>query len=161
MDAGKIIDMSKRESWPDPVLRVKDAMDFHATVMHEGIVAGGFAVFSLQTGIPVTNDLYPSRGAARRIAEKSTTDALLIIEAQPDGMTYREADAVLRYERTLFAQGFRTPDEFETEENSGILSMPRTGYDRARMIKQLVSGKQITPDNRPYGNLPAAFRRKG
>jgi hypothetical protein len=76
------------------------------------------------------------------------------LQVQPDGMPYHEADAVLRYERTLVSAGVRTPDHFETEENSGLLSMPRTKHDRERMIKQLVSGKPLYPAGTPYGNLP-------
>jgi hypothetical protein len=151
--------VSERDNYPDPVLRVKDAMDLHAIAMSEGATAGGYAVFSLQTGVPITNDLYPSRGDARRMAEKRTTDALLILEAQPDGMPFREAEAVLKYERVLYSTGHRTPDSLETEQNSGLMSMPRTKSDRRRMVKQLVSGRPITPDG-PYGNLPH-FLRKG
>lgn len=145
----------ERLKWPDPVLRVKDAMDLHA-------VAGGFgyAVFSLQTGVPVTMDLYPSRGAARKAAERRTQDALLILEVQPDGMPYREADAVLRYERALWSSGVRTPDSLETEENSGVLSMPRTRNDRRRMAAQLRRGKPLYDPSVSYSNLPH-FLKKG
>ena len=140
--------------YPDPVRRVKDEMDMHA-------VAGGFgyAVFSLQTGKPLSHNAFPSRAAARRNAEKKTSDHLLILEIQPDGMTFREAEAVLHYERTLVSRGVRTPDEFETEENSGMLSMPRTAHDRARMIQQLVSGRPLMPEGMPYGNLPSFLRK--
>jgi|SRR5579862_1209697 len=144
----------EREKWPDPVRRVKDQMDIHAIAMSEGIVEGGYAVFSLQTGVPVTGRLYPSRGEARRDAEKRTTDHLLILEAQPDGMPYNEADAVLRYERTLTSAGIRTPDTLETEQNSGLLSMPRNRHDRRRMAAQLKRGKPLYPDYVDYTNLP-------
>lgn len=147
---------TERLKWPDPVLRIKDEMDLHA-------VAGGkgYCAFNLQTGKPLSRgNTFPSRAAARRNAEKRTMDHLLILEVQPDGMAYREADAVLRYERTLIAAGVRTPDHFETEENSGLLSMPRTKHDRERMIKQLVSGKPLYPAGTEYGNLPA-FNTKG
>lgn len=146
----------ERLKWPDPVLRIKDEMDLHA-------VAGGrgYCAFNLQSGKPMSRgNTFPSRAAARKNAEKRTMDHLLILEVQPDGMTYREADAVLRYERTLISAGVRTPDHFETEENSGLLSMPRESWDRARMIKQLKSGKPLYPADVPYGNLPA-FTKKG
>jgi hypothetical protein len=145
--------MSERDQWPDPVRRVKDEMDMHATVIMEG-GERGYAVFSMQDGRPITHHLYPSRGAARRDAEKHTTDYLLIIEAQPDGMPYREADAVLRYERTLNNMGARTPDVLETEENSGLLSMPRNRHDRRRMARQLVTGRPLYHESVSYGNLP-------
>src|ERR1700733_581083 len=135
----------EREKWPDPVRRGKDEMDLHA-------VAGGsgYAVFSMQDGRPITHDTYPSRRDARRFAEKLTTDFLLILEVQPDGMPYREANAVLCYERSLNAAGVRTPDQFEDEQNSGMLSMPRTKHDRRRMAKQLISGKPLLPEGLPY-----------
>jgi hypothetical protein len=146
----------ERLKWPDPVLRVKDTMDMHAVAGGHGYVA-----FSLQTGVPQSPFAFPSRRLARRDAEKTTTDNLLIIEIQPDGMPYREAAAVLRYERTLISQGIRTPDEFETEENSGLLSMPRTRHDRRRMAAQLRKGQTASlPADVPYGNLPY-FLRKG
>jgi hypothetical protein len=146
----------EREKWPDPVRRIKDEMDLHA-------VAGGsgYCAFNLQTGKPMSRgNSFPSRAAARRNAEKKTMDHLLILEIQPDGMPYKEANAVLQYERTLISAGVRTPDEFETEENSGLLSMPRTTYDRRRMRQQLVSGRPLMPEGMPYGNLPH-FLRKG
>lgn len=146
---------TERLKYPDPVLRVKDMMDLHA-------IGGGrgYVPFSLQTGVPVTrNATFPSRKAARKYAEKRTTDALLILEIQPDGMTYREAEAVLKYERSLYSMGIRTPDVLETEENSGALSMPRTKFDRQRMAQQLLSGTPLTPEGIPYGNLPYFFRK--
>jgi hypothetical protein len=144
----------ERLKWPDPVLRIKDAMDLHA-------VAGGsgYAVFSLQTGKQLSNSTFPSRATARKHAEKRTMDHLLILEISPDGMPYREADACLRYERTLISAGVRTPDVFETEENSGLLSMPRMPSDRQRMARQLIKGKPETPDGVPYGNLPYFLRK--
>jgi hypothetical protein len=146
----------ERLKWPDPVLRVKDTMDLHAVAGGRGYVA-----FSLQDGKPQSPFAFPSRGLARKEAEKHTTDHLLIIEIQPDGMPYKEAAAVLQYERTLISQGVRTPDEFETEQNSGLLSMPRTRHDRRRMIAQLKKGKSAAlPADVPYGNLPY-FLRKG
>lgn len=142
--------VSERDQWPDPVKRVKDAMDLHA-------VAGGrgYAVFSLQTGHPLTGDTYSSRGEARRFGERKTTDHLLILEVCPDGMPYREAAAVLQYERQLINAGVRTPDSLETEENSGLLSMPQNRHDRRRMAAQLKKGSKLTPDDVPYGNLPS------
>jgi hypothetical protein len=146
---------SERAQWADPVLRVKDEMDMHA------VTGGyGYAVFSMQDGRPLTHDLYPSRARARAAGERQSQDHLLILEVQPDGMPYREADAVLRYERVLNSVMRRSPDSLETEENSGSLSMPRTAHDQRRMIRQLASGAPLVPDDVPYGNFPAAFQRK-
>lgn len=147
--------MEERDKWPDPVRRIKDFMDMHAVGGGSGYVA-----FSLQTGKPYSgHNTFPSRGAARRNAEKKTRDHLLILEIQPDGMTYREADACLRYERTLVSAGYRSPDSLETEENSGVLSMPRTKFDRQRMARQLLSGRPLLPEGMPYGNLPSYLRK--
>lgn len=145
---------SERLKWPDPVLRVKDAMDLHAVGGGRGYVA-----FSLQTGVPQSPFSFPSRALARREAEKHTSDHLLIIEIQPDGMPYNEAAAVLQYERTLISMGVRSPDVLETEENSGLLSMPRNRHDRRRMAKQLKSGRPELPADVPYGNLPFFLRK--
>jgi hypothetical protein len=144
----------ERAKWPDPVLRIKDAMDMHA-------VAGGFGyvAFNLQTGEPLTGEGYPSRALARREAEKKTMDHLLILEIQPDGMPYKEADAVLRYERTLISAGVRTPDVFEDEQNSGLLSMPHRPHDRRRMASQLKRGKPLYPNGVDYSNLPWFLRK--
>ena len=136
--------------WPDEVKRICDAMNMHTLAG----MSGGYAVFSLQDGRPVTHDTYPSRGHARRMAERRTQDHLLILQVQPDGMSPQEAAACLRYERTLISAGVRTPDHLETEENSGLLSMPLHPHDRQRMIKQLKAGKPLYPESVPYGNLP-------
>jgi hypothetical protein len=140
--------------WPDDVKRVKDAMDLHAVTGDHG-----YAVFRLATGEPVTRDAYPSRADARRMAERKTRDPLLILEIQPDGMPPNEAAAVLKYERTLRDMGWRTPDTLETEQNSGILSMPRTRHDRKRMAAQLIKGTPLYDPATPYGNLPHFLRR--
>ena len=142
-----------REKWPDPVLRIADEMGMHALA----IMAGGergYAVFSMQDGRPLTHDLYPSRARARQAGEKLTADFLLILEAQPDSMPFNEAAAVLHYERQLNNAGMRTPDSLETEENSGVLSMPRNRHDRRRMAKQLITGKPLYHESVSYGNLP-------
>jgi hypothetical protein len=142
-----------RDKWPDPVLRIADEMGMHALA----IMAGGergYAVFSMQDGRPLTHDLYPSRARARQAGEKLTADFLLILEAQPDGMPFNEAAAVLHYERQLNNAGMRTPDALETEENSGVLSMPRNRHDRRRMAKQLITGKPLYHESVSYGNLP-------
>lgn len=144
----------ERLKWPDPVLRVKDTMDLHAVAD-----ASGYAVFSMQDGRPITMDTYTSRGEARRFARRKTQDLLLILEVQPDGMTYREANAVLMYERTLNNMGVQSPDSLEDEANSGALSMPRTRHDRRRMAAQLRKGSPLYPAQVPYGNLPNLIRK--
>jgi hypothetical protein len=145
-------------------------MNMHASVVAFGggemFASGyGYAVFNLQTGIPVTHDIYPSRGDARRIAERHTTDQLLILQVRPDGMPFREAQAVLTYERALISAGLRTPDFMETEENSGAMEMPHRSWDRQRMARQLRNGKPLTPEGVAYSNLtpkgiPPVFLRK-
>jgi hypothetical protein len=152
--------MNERDKWPDPVRRVKDEMDFHAVAMSAGGGEGGYAVFSMQDGRPLTHDLYPSRREARRAGERQTTDFLLILEAAPDGMPYNEANAVLCYERALNNMGVHSPDSLESEENSGLLSMPRNRHDRRRMAAQLKSGKPLYPESVSYGNLPSQRKVK-
>lgn len=140
--------------WPDEVKRIKSAMDMHSLAGSKG----QYAVFSLADGRPITNDTYPARGIARQFAERKTNDGLLILEVSPDGIPFNEAQAVLNYERALYSGGFRTPDVDWENQNSGLLSMPRTKFDQKRMIKQLTSGKKIMPDDVTYGNHPA-FRK--
>lgn len=136
--------------YPDDVRRVKDALDLHAVAGN----AGKYIACRLDDGRPVTHDCYSSRGEARRFAERKTTTPLLIVQVQPDGAPLNEVAAVLKYERGLWAAGWRTPDTLETEENSGLLSMPRTKADRKRMARQLLSGRPLYPSHVPYGNLP-------
>jgi hypothetical protein len=138
------------DQWPDEVKRICDAMNMHTLAGS----AHSYAVFSLQDGRPITNDVYPSRAQARRMANKKTQDHLLILEVQPDGMQPNHAAACLKYERTLISAGVRTPDHFETEENSGLLSMPLNRHDQKRMVHQLKTGKPLYPESVPYGNLP-------
>jgi hypothetical protein len=130
-------------------------MDLHALAgkAHE------YAVFSMADGRPVTMDTYPSRAAARRYAQRKTLDLLLIIEVLPDGMPYREANAVLMYERTLNNMGVQSPDSLEDEANSGALSMPRNRHDRRRMAAQLKKGSPLYPAHIPYGNLPNLMKK--
>ena len=156
----------ERDRWPDPVKRVKDEMDFHAVAISAGGIGLSdqstypYAVFSMQDGRPITHDTYPSRAEGRRICEKLTTDFLLILQVSPDGMFYNEANAVLLYERGLNQMGVRSPDSLESEENSGILSMPRNRHDRRAMAAQLKKGKPLYPDHVTYGNLPSLRRAK-
>jgi hypothetical protein len=141
--------VNERDKWPDPVRRMKDHLDLHAVARQRGYVA-----FNLRTGEPVTGDAHTSRALARKYAERKTMDALVICEIQPDGCTYQEADAALRFERALNSRGYRTPDSLETEENSGALSLPRTRYDRKRLARQLLSGRPLYPEGISYTNLP-------
>lgn len=145
----------ERLKWPDPVLRVKDAMDLHALAG----MAHRYAVFSMQDGRPITMDTYVSRAEARRFASRKTQDLLLIIEVLPDGMPYNEANAALKYERTLNNIGVQSPDTLEDEANSGALSMPRNRHDRRRMAKQLKTGSPLYHPGISYGNLPNLIRK--
>lgn len=143
------------EKISDEAKRILDAMSLHA-------IAGSHGYFAckLSDGRPVTNDVYPSRGTARRFAEKITSDPLVILEVQPDGGSAKGCQAALDYERVLYSRGFRTPDSLETEENSGLLSVPEFAHDRNRMIRQLVAGKPLVSPEVTVSNLPAALRKR-
>ena len=143
------------EQISDDAKRVHDAMALHA-------IAGatGYFACKLIDGSPVTNETYPSRRDARRNAEKRTSDPLIILEVQPDGGSPRICQVALEYERMLYSRGFRTPDTLESEENSGLLSIPEFAHDRRRMANQLISGKPLVDPRVAVSNLPAAFRKR-
>lgn len=159
---------AERDKWPDAVKRVKDEMDYHATMGHYGFVA-----IAIADGVPLDHTAYPTWAEAVKAA-KWDRDNYMFPEIQPDGMpTYREANAVLEYARTIHGMGHRIPDPTDPRmANIGELasSMPRTAHDRRRMASQLAIGSPLVPSDVPYGNLhnipgkgnvPPAFLRKG
>jgi hypothetical protein len=146
---------------PDCAKRVKDELDMHA-------VAGarGWVVFALADGTPLDHTAYPSWNDAVRAA-KWNRDRYIFVEIQPDGCpSYREAAAVIHYARTLSRAGFRIPSP-DWEAGPLAASMPHQPADRARMVRQLVSGRPLVPGGYAMSNLPAerhlpaAFARKG
>lgn len=143
--------------WPDDVKRVKDAMDMHAVAGARGWVA-----LALADGRPLDNAAYDSWNDAVKAA-KWDRDRYIFLEIQPDGMSYREAKAVLDYARTLWDAGFRIPSP--DWEHGQAMSMPTQPADRARMVRQLVSGRPLVPEGYAMSNLPAergipaAFRK--
>lgn len=141
----------ERAKWPDDVRRIKDEMDMHA-------VAGsfGWVSFALATGEPLDHTAYPTWNDAVKAA-KWDRDNYFNLEIQPDGMPYREADAVLRYARGISAMGYRIPDPDWKDYEASV--MPRTRNDRRLARKQLRSGRPLIPADVPYGNLPFFFRK--
>lgn len=139
----------------DAARRIHEAMALHAIAK-----ARGYFACKLMDGRPVTNDTFPSRAAARRIAERKTSDPLIILEVQPDGGTPKGCQIALDYERMLYSRGCRTPDALETEENSGLLSIPEFAHDRRRMARQLITGKPLVSPEVTVSNLPAAYRKR-
>jgi hypothetical protein len=135
----------ERTKWPDDVKRVKDEMDMHA-------VAGsyGYVVIALADGKPLDHAAYPTWGEAVRAA-KWDRDNYMFLEIQPDGMPYREAQAVLKYARTIHQLGHRIPSP-EWAAGPLVASMPDKPWDRKRMMKQLKSGKPLDPIG--YSNFP-------
>lgn len=142
---------AERSQWPDDVLRVKDTMDLHAVAK-----AKGWAVFALADGTPLDNTPYPTWNDAVKAA-KWDRDNYMYLEIQPDGMPYREANAVLTYARIVHKMGHRIPDPDWVDYEASV--MPRTPHDRKRAASQLVSGKPLIPDGIPYGNLPYFLRK--
>lgn len=137
--------------WPDDVKRIKDTMDMHA-------VAGayGWAVFALADGKPLDNTPYPTWNDAVKAA-KWDRDNYMYLEIKPDGMPYNEASAVLKFARGIHDMGHRIPSPDWADYEA--MQMPRTKPDRVRAARQLITGKPITPDDVPYGNLPYFFRK--
>ena len=132
--------------WPDEVKRVKDEMDMHAELKQRGWV-----VFALIDGKPLDHAVYPTWNDAVKAA-KWDRDRYMFLEVQPDGMTYKEAHAVLDFARKLYDGGYRIPNpEWDAHMAS---TMPLQKHDRKRMLRQLTSGKPLLPSDVPYGNLP-------
>ena len=153
MNAGSLphlahdLKMLPNGTWPDPVRRIKEEMDFHAT-MHER----GFVAFKLEDGSPLDHTAYPTWNDAVKAA-KWDRDRYAFLEIQPDGMPFNESAAVLDFARKLYAGGYRIPSP--EWDNHQAAAMPRNAFDRKRAAKQLITGKPLYPAHVPYGNLPA------
>ena len=149
--------MIERNKWPDEVKRIKDEFDMHAVAGNTGYVA-----IALADGKPLDHTCYPTWMLAVTAA-KWDRDNYMFPEITPDGITYKGAAAILHYARTMHDMGFRIPSP-DWEAGPLVSSMPEQQHDRMRMIRQLVSGKPIVPDDVPYSNLPQdippAFIRK-
>lgn len=143
---------TERDKWPDDVKRVKDEMDMHAAAG-----AHGWAVFALQDGKPLDHTPYPAWNDAVRAA-KWDRDNYMYLEIQPDGMPYREAQAVLRYARTIHQLGHRIPSP-DWDAGPMVASMPGNRHDRRRMLAQLKKGRPLYPADTSYGNLPVQLEK--
>jgi hypothetical protein len=135
--------------YSDEAKRIADEMSMHA-------VAGsrGWAVFALSDGSPLDHTAYPTWNRAVKAA-KWDRDNYMFAEIPPDGMPPSHAQAILKYARFMHSQGWRIPNP--DWEHGQATSMPYQPWDRARMAKQLVSGKPL--DVRGYSNVPSAFRK--
>jgi hypothetical protein len=136
------------------VKRIKDEFDLHA-------VAGdsGWVVIALADGHPLDHVAYPSWGDACKAA-KWNRDNYMFLELTPDGCpSYRHAAAPLHYARTLHRGGYRVP---APDWHAGPLaaSMPLQRFDRARMAKQLTSGRPLVPAGFAMSNLPSESRKR-
>ena len=141
--------MNERERWPDDVKRAKDEMDYHATVGNHG-----WCVLALADGKPLDHIAYETWSDAVKAA-KWDRDRYIFVQIQPDGATYKETAAFLKYARTLYDMGYRIPSP-DWEAGPLASSMPYNPLDRFRMAKQLASG---TPIPGIHSNLPAAYRK--
>ena len=121
-----MIDTANRV-YPTEVHRIADEMTMHAVAKSHGWVC-----FRLQDGAPIGHMAYPTRSEAVRFM-RWDLDNVLYLEIQPDGMSLREAEAVLKYARALHDAGFRIPGpEFEYDA-----SMPTFAADRRSQISHL------------------------
>jgi hypothetical protein len=137
--------LNKTDPFTDAGNRIKYAMDLHA-------VAGsyGWASFKLEDGSS-DNTAYDSWSAAVK-AKNWDRDNYMYLEIQPGGMaSVEEAKAVLNYARVIHNLGHRIPSP--DWEHYQAMSMPTQSWDRARMAKQLASGKPLDPNG--YSNLPS------
>lgn len=149
MDAKAI----ERAKWPDWTLRVKDELDMHAVAGSKG----KWAIFHLSDGSPFDHTPYDTWNDAVK-ATKWDRDNFAYVEIQPDGCPYNEADALLRYARTIHQLGHRIPTP-DWEAGPMVASMPRNRHDRRRMAAQLKKGRALYPEDMPYGNLPGQVRK--
>lgn len=124
--------------------------------MHAVAGSRGWAVLTLQDGRPLDHVPYPTWSDAVKAAGHDR-DRYVFLEIQPDGMQPPEAVAVLKYARTLHALGYRIPGpDFAGE----VTAMPLRKADRARMAKQLVSGRPLVPAGFAMSNLPSERGRR-
>lgn len=119
-----------RPQFSDDARRMADAM----TLASVAGSAGKFLAFALADGRPAGNVPYETYWDA--VAHmRWDRDRFLYLKVSPDGMQPREAEAVLRYARSLHDAGFRLP-----APDDGIpaeFTMPLLRQDRSRQIKLL------------------------
>lgn len=122
--------MIQDKVYPVEVHRIAAEMSMHAWNK-----AQGWVCFRLADGSPVDHTVYATRIEAVK-AMRWNRDNVIYLEIQPDVMTLREADAVLKYARALHDAGFRIPSpEFDFDD-----SMPMFAEDRRKQIRHLASG---------------------
>lgn len=141
--------MNKTVSDPftDAAKRIKYEMDLHAVAGSGGC----WLAFKLNDGSSPDHTAYESWSEAVA-AQKWDRDNYMYLEIPPDGMPdINDAKACLTYARTVHSLGHRIPSP--DWEHYQAMSMPYAPWDRARMAKQLASGKPL--DERGYSNLPA------
>jgi hypothetical protein len=142
------VENTERSRWPDWVLRVYDELTMHTLAGS----AHKWCAFHLSDGSPLDHTAYETWSETVKAA-KWDRDNFMFTEVQPDGITYKAADAILRYARMIHQLGHRIPSP-DWEAGPMVASMPANRHDRRRMAKQLKSGKPLYPADVSYGNLP-------
>jgi hypothetical protein len=114
--------------YSDDVKRLSASVNLHAFLGNAGL----FAAYKLQD-ISTDNVAYPSRSEAVRILWPRQ-EYYFFVCISPGGMTHKEAESFLRYNRELYSAGFRMPDPDLVES---IPTMPNTRADARKQIRML------------------------
>jgi hypothetical protein len=119
------------KKYSDDAKRIADEMTMHSVAG----MSGFWACFDLQTGSPRDHTAYHTRREAV-MAMRWDLDRTVYLEITPDGMTPKEAQAWLDWQRFLYSQGWRLPDpEFDYDAGK-----PELKSDRLAMANHLISG---------------------
>lgn len=121
--------------WADEVKRFHDGVALHILADAEQARNSWIAV-KLSDG-SVSSDLYDTRTQA--IAHQEKDDEFFYICIPPTGVTYREAEAIIRVNRGLASQGMRmgTEQEFVMpigEEDVGAPKLTRINFQRMAQL---------------------------
>lgn len=124
--------------------RIADEMTLHTLAG----MAGHWAAFRLDNGLPKDHTAYPTWHEAVAYAGGWDRDETIYLLVQPDGMQPREAESFLKYARFLHAAGHRLPPPdtaafaYCSQLGSGL---PQLQSDRFKMARHLISGGREFP----------------
>ena len=118
----------KPEEWTDDAKRLAGSVNLHVFLGN----VGQFAAYKLQD-VSTDNTPYPSRSEACRILWPNESYYFFVC-IPPGGMTLKEAESFLRYNRALYAAGYRMPDPDMVD---CIPTMPNTRADARKQIQLL------------------------
>jgi hypothetical protein len=113
------------QRYSDDAKRLSDSVNLHVFAGN----VGQWACYKIQD-ISTDNVAYPSMRDAVRI-KWPRNDLWMYLQIPPSGMQPGEAEIYIRYNRQLYAAGFRMPDP-DTAEH--VPSIPDTRSDQQKQI---------------------------